>query len=51
MIAANPKVVADYKGGKKAAMGFLVGQVMKLTGGKANAKMVNEAIRGKLDAG
>jgi aspartyl-tRNA(Asn)/glutamyl-tRNA(Gln) amidotransferase subunit B len=50
-IAANPKVVSDYRTGKKAALGFLVGQVMKLTGGKANARMVNDAIRGKLGAG
>ena len=41
VIAANPKSVADYKGGKKAAVGFLVGQVMKATKGKADAAKVN----------
>lgn len=41
VIAANPKSVADYQGGKKAAVGFLVGQVMKATKGKADAGKVN----------
>jgi aspartyl-tRNA(Asn)/glutamyl-tRNA(Gln) amidotransferase subunit B len=41
VIAANPKSVADYKNGKKAAVGFLVGQVMKATKGKADAGKVN----------
>lgn len=41
IIAANPKSVADYQNGKKAAVGFLVGQVMKATKGKADAAKVN----------
>ena len=45
VIAANPKSVADYKGGKKAALGFLVGQIMRATKGRANAARVNELIR------
>ena len=49
VIAANPKQVAQYKGGKKTVIGFFVGQVMKATRGQANPKEVNEALRGRLD--
>jgi len=42
IIADNPGPVADYKGGKKKALTFFVGQVMKATKGKANPKVVNE---------
>lgn len=42
VIENNPKSVEDYKNGKKKALGFLVGQVMKETKGKANPQMVNE---------
>ncbi|HIU09933.1 MAG TPA: Asp-tRNA(Asn)/Glu-tRNA(Gln) amidotransferase subunit GatB [Candidatus Avidehalobacter gallistercoris] len=45
IVAANPKSVADYKGGKKAAVGFLVGQVMKATKGKAYAGKVNAKLQ------
>ncbi len=48
VIAANPKSAEDFKAGKKQALGFLVGQVMKETGGKANPKMVNELLAKKL---
>ncbi len=48
VVAANPSVVAELKTGKEKAMGFLVGQVMKETGGKANPKLVNELIRAKI---
>jgi aspartyl-tRNA(Asn)/glutamyl-tRNA(Gln) amidotransferase subunit B len=41
--------VAQYRGGKATAFGFLVGQVMKATTGKANPKRVNELLRKKLD--
>lgn len=41
----NPKSVEDYKNGKGKALGFLVGQVMKETRGKANPQMVNEILR------
>lgn len=47
-IAANPKAVAEYKGGKKKAIGALVGQVMKATRGKANPQMVNKMLAEKL---
>ncbi len=45
IVAANPKSVADYQSGKKAAIGFLVGQVMKATKGKADAGKVNAKLR------
>ena len=48
VIAENPKAVADYRAGKPTA-GFLVGQVMKATGGQANAALVGEAVRARLD--
>jgi len=40
LLTANPKVVADYKGGKQGAIMFLVGQVMKEMRGKADANTV-----------
>lgn len=50
VIEANPKPVADYKGGNAKSIGFLVGQVMKQSKGKANPAMVNELLKKKLDA-
>ncbi|MBP5511522.1 MAG: Asp-tRNA(Asn)/Glu-tRNA(Gln) amidotransferase subunit GatB [Kiritimatiellae bacterium] len=47
-IAANPKIVQDFKNGKKAAAGALVGQVMKLSKGKADPKLVSQLILQKL---
>lgn len=44
-IAANPKSVEDYRGGKQAALGALVGQVMKLSKGSANPAAVNELLK------
>ena len=44
ILEANPKSVEDYKAGKKKAVGFLVGQVMKETKGKANPQMVNKIL-------
>lgn len=41
VIAANPQSVADFKAGKKKAVGFLMGQIMKETRGKANPQVVN----------
>ena len=38
----NPQSIADYKAGKDRAIGFLVGQVMKETHGKANPGIVNK---------
>jgi aspartyl-tRNA(Asn)/glutamyl-tRNA(Gln) amidotransferase subunit B len=49
VLAANPAAVADYRAGTAAAIGFLVGQVMKATRGQANAAMVQTALRERLD--
>jgi aspartyl-tRNA(Asn)/glutamyl-tRNA(Gln) amidotransferase subunit B len=49
VLAANEAAVADYRAGKSAAIGFLVGQVMKATRGQANAAMATAAIRERLD--
>ena len=48
VLAANPAQVETYRGGKEGVLGFLVGQVMKETQGKADAKTVNELLREKL---
>ena len=47
-IAASPKAVEEYQGGKKKALGAIVGQVMKATKGKANPQMVNQMLVEKL---
>lgn len=48
-IEENPNAVEDYKNGKDNAVNFLVGQVMRLTRGKANAGETNNMIKEKLD--
>ena len=50
VIADNPSSAQDYRDGKKKAIGFLVGQVMRTTKGKANPQIVNQILRKKLDA-
>ncbi len=45
----NPQSVEDYKAGKKAAAKFLVGQVMRLSRGKANPQLVGQMIADRLD--
>jgi aspartyl-tRNA(Asn)/glutamyl-tRNA(Gln) amidotransferase subunit B len=49
VLSANADAVAQIRSGKAATFGFLVGQVMKATGGKANPKLVNELLRRELD--
>ena len=49
VLAKNASAVAQYRGGKSNAFGFLVGQVMKAAGGKANPKRVNELLKRVLD--
>ena len=44
-LAANPKPVEQYRAGKKQTFGFLVGQVMKASGGKANPETVARFVR------
>ena len=48
VITENPKPVADVQNGEMKAIGFLVGQVMKASAGKANPAMVQQIIRDKL---
>ena len=48
VMAANPKQLADYRSGKDKLFGFFVGQVMKVTGGKANPAQVNDLLKSKL---
>lgn len=48
VIADNPKPVADYQGGNAKSIGFLVGQVMKASKGKANPALVNKMLKEKL---
>jgi len=49
VLAEQADKVAEYRGGKDKLFGFFVGQVMKKTQGKANPKLVNDALRAKLD--
>jgi len=48
VLAKNPAQVAQFKQGKQQVLGFLVGQVMKTSGGKANPGKVNELLKHKL---
>jgi aspartyl-tRNA(Asn)/glutamyl-tRNA(Gln) amidotransferase subunit B len=50
ILAANPGEVETYRGGKEGVLGFLVGQVMRETRGKADPKVVNRLLREKLRA-
>jgi aspartyl-tRNA(Asn)/glutamyl-tRNA(Gln) amidotransferase subunit B len=49
VLAASPEQVAAYRGGRKAAIGWFMGQVMKKTGGKANPRVVNALLKKALD--
>ena len=50
VIAANPKQVEQYRGGKKTVAAFFVGQVMKASKGQANPAVLNTLVAAKLDA-
>jgi aspartyl-tRNA(Asn)/glutamyl-tRNA(Gln) amidotransferase subunit B len=50
VLAANPKAVEGYRGGDEKVVGFLVGQVMKATQGKADPRLVGELLREQLSA-
>jgi aspartyl-tRNA(Asn)/glutamyl-tRNA(Gln) amidotransferase subunit B len=50
VLADHPGEVEAYRGGKQGLLGFFVGQVMKETKGAANARVVNELVRARLDA-
>ena len=49
IVAANPKQLEQYRGGKKTMLGFFVGQVMKASKGQANPQLVNELLSKKLE--
>lgn len=49
VLAKSPTQVAQFKDGKQQVLGFLVGQVMKASGGKANPGKVNELLKRKLE--
>jgi len=51
VLAANPAKVAEYRAGKKSLTGMFMGELMKLTGGKADPKQANQLLRTALDAG
>lgn len=51
IIAANPAAVADYRAGKEQSVKFLVGQLMKLSRGRANPALAAEIIQQKLKEG
>ena len=48
VLAAHSQQVSDYRSGKEKVLGFLVGQIMKATKGKANPQIVNEILKKKL---
>ena len=48
VLAANPSQVEQYLDGKTKVLGFLVGQVMKASGGTANPRQVGEIMKAKL---
>ena len=50
VLAANPAKVAEYRAGKKSLTGMFMGELMKLTGGKADPKLANQLLRQGLDA-
>jgi aspartyl-tRNA(Asn)/glutamyl-tRNA(Gln) amidotransferase subunit B len=50
VVAANPEQVAQFRAGKTQVLGYLVGQIMKASGGKANPQQVNKILRAKLGA-
>lgn len=50
ILANNPQSVNDYKSGKDKAFGFLVGQAMKETKGKANPQVINKLLKEELDS-
>ena len=48
VLAANPRAIEEFRAGEEKVVGFLVGQVMKATGGKADPRLVNQLIREKM---
>ncbi len=50
VLAAHADVVAQYRAGRRGALGFLVGQVIKASGGRANPSLADRLVRSRLDA-
>jgi len=48
VISANPQAATDYHAGKETAMKFLVGQLMRITRGRANPQIATELLKNKL---
>lgn len=48
VLAANPRAIDEFRGGEEKVVGFLVGQVMKVTEGRADPRLVNELIRERM---
>ena len=49
VLDANPQSIADYKAGRDRALGFLMGQAMKLSKRKANPPVINKILKEMLD--
>mgnify|MGYP001274538268 FL=1 len=49
VLLTNPENIEKYRNGKDKLFGFFVGEVMKISKGKANPKLLNELLRDKLD--
>jgi aspartyl-tRNA(Asn)/glutamyl-tRNA(Gln) amidotransferase subunit B len=49
VLAENPQSIADYKAGRDKAFAFLVGQIMKMTKGKASPQIVNDLLKSKIN--
>ena len=47
-VLANPGAIDEFRGGEEKVVGFLVGQVMKATDGKADPRMVNQLLRERM---
>lgn len=50
VLAENPQSIIDYKAGRDKAFAFLVGQIMKMTRGKASPQLVNDLLKAKINA-
>ena len=48
-VKSVPKKAAEYKSGKKGLIGLFMGEVMKLSGGKADPKLANQLVRKELE--
>ncbi|MGA7270686.1 MAG: Asp-tRNA(Asn)/Glu-tRNA(Gln) amidotransferase GatCAB subunit B, partial [Acidimicrobiia bacterium] len=50
VLGENPEAVESYRAGETKVVGFLVGAVMRASGGKADPKLVNQILRQKLES-